>query len=90
MFMDAKHYIESRGPGGGAIRNGCGGLISGFHVQKRFPPFPASGVKKPAPVATGTAFAAASSGGARFVGMGFGGNISSISGAVPRVDHIIR
>jgi len=54
MALKQCTYIESRGPG--AIRNGCGCNISGFHERKRLPPLPVSGVKNPAPVATGTVF----------------------------------
>lgn len=75
-------HSESRGPGG-AMRNGWGCDISGFHVRKRLPALPASGVKNPAPEAIGTDLACASSGGSRFTGGGRGGNISSISGIDP-------
>ncbi len=45
--LDAKTHIESRGPAKALI------LISGFQPRNRLPPLPASGVKNPAPVATG-------------------------------------
>ena len=57
--------------------------MSGFHVRNRLPPLPASGVKNPAPVATGTDLGWTSSGGVRLMGGGRGGKISSISGAAP-------
>ena len=82
------HYIESRSPAGGSIRNGCGG--SAFHARNRFPAFPVSGVKNPTPVATGTGFPCESSGGARLMGVGRGGNSSSISGIDPSVRAISR
>jgi hypothetical protein len=68
------------------MRNGCGCVISGFHVRNRLPPLPVSGVKNPAPVATGTGFTWTSSGGVRLIGAGRGGKISSISGAAPGFD----
>jgi hypothetical protein len=57
--------------------------MSGFQVRYRLPALPVSGVKKPAPVAIGTALACASSVGARLTGRGRGGNSSSISGIDP-------
>ena len=65
------------------MRNGWGCDISGFHVRNRLPALPASGVKNPAPEATGIDLACASSGGRRFTGGGREGNISSISGIDP-------
>ena len=83
-------YIESRSPAGGSIRKGCGCGGSAFHPRNRFPVFPVSGVKNPAPVATGTGFPCESSGGARLTGVGRGGNSSSISGIDPSVRGISR
>lgn len=86
--LDHNTHIESLGPSGGTIRKGCVCAISGFQPRNRLPALPVSGVKKPAPVASGTALAICSSGGARLTGGGLGGKMSSTSGIDPKMDQI--
>lgn len=79
-------YKESRGAIGGPMRKGCGCEDSGLQPRNKFPELPASGVKNPAPVATGTlGLGCDSSGGVRLMGAGRGGNNTSISGTAPSV-----
>ena len=49
-----KTHIGLRGLAGGAMRNAWSVGGSGLSPRNRFPAFPVSGVKKPAPVAVGT------------------------------------
>lgn len=79
--------MESRGPKR-PIRTGSTSTGAGF--RKRFPAFPLSGVKRPAPVAVGTGGSLAfvvscSSGEVRLIGGGREGNNSSISGTDPKL-----
>jgi hypothetical protein len=77
--------MESRGPNR-PIRTGSASTCAGF--RNRFPAFPVSGVKRPAPVAVGTGGCVVfvvswSSGEVRLIGGGREGNNSSISGTAP-------
>ena len=79
-------HIESRGPNR-PIRTGSASTGAGF--RNRFPAFPVSGVKRPAPVAVGTGgcvvfVVSCSSGEVRLIGGGREGNNSSISGTNPK------
>ena len=80
-------HIESRGPNR-PIRTGSASTGAGF--RNRFPAFPVSGVKRPAPVAVGIGgccvgfVVSCSSGEVRLIGGGREGNNSSISGTDPK------
>ena len=78
--------MESRGPNR-PIRMGNASI--GPDLRNRFPAFPVSGVKRPAPVAVETGacvvfVVSCSSGEVRLIGGGREGNNSSISGTDPK------